>query len=497
MNRFILTGIILWMCVSVSGQVAIPDTIYVYETIIVYDTIVIRDTIRINKTSVMPDRQTSSDSSAFFSPPAATFSENGIILHENNQQTKSKTMKTMKLNMTNYLTPIILTAQSMAGLSAQETTPANDMKQFPMQMSIVYPMTTQGYQTVDYCYNVSFNLLTGKVGAVTGVEFGGIFNRVEQDMKGVQFGGLFNLTKKVNGVQFGGLGNAADDVQGIQFGGLGNIANDVSGIQFGGLANIAESATGVQFACLANINKKMKGLQFGGITNLCERNEGMQFAGISNVTEESKGFQFAGIANISKEVSGTSFAGVFNRTGTLRGFQFGIVNVTDTVESGVSMAIVNIVKKGFYDEWALTTADYLNVGLSYKMGMRKFYTILTAGVCFIEDNLWVTGIGFGNRTPLSRRIDFQPEIVSYNYFPNDFKNVRATWSTHLKFGFVYNMNDKLGIVVAPSIYHLSANINGGKAYRVSPIKEFFSIKSNSGNDLNTIGVGISVGLVLR
>lgn len=402
----------------------------------------------------------------------------------------------MKFNTTKFLGVIIATAQSMSGLLAQEATTETELKRFPAQLSIFYPMTTQGDQTVNYHYNFSFNLFAGRVGAVTGIEFGTLSNRVEREVNGVQFSGLVNITRNVTGVQFAGIINASKNVTGIQQAGWGNIAGNVSGVQLGEIANIAERVKGLQFGGIANATKEMSGLQFGGIFNLNERNEGLQFAGITNVTNESKGFQFAGITNVSNEVSGASFGGVFNRTGTLRGFQFGIVNVTDTIEKGVSLAIVNIVKKGFYREWSLTFADYLNVGLNYKMGIQRFYTTFTVGANFIEDKLWVAGIGFGNRTALGRRIDFQPEIVSYNYYPSDFKNVRNTWSTHLKLGFIYKLNDRLGIVVAPSIYQFNTDMDENlDYYKISPIEPLY--KHEKGSSLNSIGVGISVGLILK
>jgi hypothetical protein len=521
MNKTILTSIVLSACfASVSGQVAVPDTAYVYETVIVYDTIRISDTIRVKK-AVAPAMHPKGDSSIFFTPPAATISKNDIILHENNHQ---KNVHIMKFHTTNYLNAFILTAQSMAGLSAQE--PATDHpEKFPAQITIVYPMSTQGHRSVDYHYHFSFNLFTGKVGAVTGFEFGSFLNRVEHEVKGVQLSGLFNLAQKASGIQFGGIGNASKAVNGIQLGGLGNITGEGAGIQFGGIGNISESVNGIQLGGLVNINKRMHGLQFAGITNLCEDNKGIQLAGITNVTGgsrgfqlagavnvtgessgiqlagitnvtgESTGFQFAGAVNVNNKVSGASFGGLFNRTGALHGFQFGIVNVIDSVESGVSLAIINIVKKGFHREWSLTFADYLNVGLSYKMGTQKLYTILSVGANFMEDKLWATGIGFGNRTPLGRRIDFQPEIVTYNYYPDDFKNTPPTWSTHLKFGFVYKLNEKLGIVVAPGIYQLYREWKGGQTCKISPVKELYSKEKD--NKLHTIGMGISVGLVLK
>jgi hypothetical protein len=404
----------------------------------------------------------------------------------------------MKLNIASNLSAVLLTAQSMAGLSAQETAAEEDLKSFPVQIGFVYPMTTQGEQTVNYRYHLSVNMLTGKVGAVTGVELGGLINRVERDVQGAQFGGLYNHVKRdVKGGQFGGLWNTARTVNGAQFGGLTNISDNHTGVQFAGIANISEHATGIQAAGITNICKEVTGLQMAGIANMNEQSKGVLCSGIANITDKSEGFQLAGVANISNEVSGTGIAGIINRTGVLRGFQLGVVNVVDTVESGISMAVVNIVKKDFYREWALTFADYMNVGLSFKMGMRKFYSIFSTGVNFWEDNLWAFGFGFGNCTPLSRvrHIYFQPEIVSYNYYLFDFKNNQIS-SNHLKLGFVLKWNEKFGVVLAPGIYHLYRNLNdSGQTYKVSPVKEMYSTERN--NRLHTFGAGISVGLIWR
>jgi len=268
-------------------------------------------------------------------------------------------------------------------------------------------------------------------------------------------------------------------------------------MQFGGIANLSESVD--------------YGVQFGGIANVSRNVNGIQFGGIANVTENVNGIQFGGIGNVSREVTGVQLGGIFNRTETLRGVQFaGIVNITDTIESGVSIALINIVRKGFYRAWELSFADYMNAGVSFKMGTQKFYTIFSAGANFMEDNLWVTGVGFGNRTTLSSRIDFQPEIVGYHYFPSDFRNIMYTYSTHLKLGFVFKLNDRLGVVVAPSFYHSHANMDkDGAYYKISPIAPFYEKHREEryfkvgGKEFRTpshvdgFGVGLSVGLILR
>jgi hypothetical protein len=130
------------------------------------------------------------------------------------------------------------------------------------------------------------------------------------------------------------------------------------------------------------------------------------------------------------------------------------------------------------------------------MGTQKFYTIFTAGANFMEDNLWVYGFGFGNRTALGPHFDFQPEIVSYQYFPNNFRKVQNVSANHLKLGFVYKLNDRLGITVAPSVYHFYNDFSKNTNYlKISPFSPFYKHENN--NRLHSVGAGISVGLILR
>ena len=414
----------------------------------------------------------------------------------------------LDLDLKRYLSAAILTAQSVTGMMAQPTNPAekDSLPYMQAQVSFVYPMTTMGDQTVNYRYGLSFNILSGKVGAVRGVEFGSIFNHVEHDVRGVQFGGIANRTREVRGIQFGGIGNISTTVEGIQFGGIANVSQNITGIQIGGIANVSDSIKGIQFGGIANLSSEVHGIQFGGIANVAESVKGIQFGGIANLTEKIEGIQYAGIGNVSNKVSGASFGGIFNLTGTLNGVQFaGIVNVVDTVASGVPVGLVNIVRKGAYREWSLNFADYLNVGLSFKMGIRKFYTIFSAGANFLEDDLWVTGIGFGHRTSLGSRFDFQPEIVGYHYYPWNFKKIYNLSSTHLKIGFIYKLNNRLGISIAPSLYYLNGDAR--RTERVGSVPPFAEWERNYSyrnryvdidKDIrHSFGAGISIGLLLN
>ncbi|MDL2231767.1 hypothetical protein LJB85_03410 [Porphyromonadaceae bacterium OttesenSCG-928-L07] len=389
----------------------------------------------------------------------------------------------MNVSRKSFWSAFAILLHSVTGLTAQENTNNEALKHFPAQISFVYPMTTQGNNTVDYSYSLSLNMLMGRVGALNGIGFGGLYNRVDQHVRGVLFGGLYNqIGKSMTGVQAAGLLNmTGENVRGAQLSGLANMSSYVNGIQFAGITNIA---------------KEVNGLQVGGVINLSEHSRGFRFAGITNVSDSTTGFQLAGVANITHTTSGTG-AALINRTKVLKGVNLGLINIIDTIESGASLALINVVRKGAYKEWEFSFSDYSNVSVSYKVGVKKLYTIYTLGGNFLDDRTWNAGVGIGNRTSISKRFDIQPELITYVYFPEDFKMKGVVTSVNrFKLGLIYNLNEKLALSFAPSIYSLNSDIKEGvEDLKISSVSPFTS--KNYTQTRSEIGFGFSLGLLLR
>ena len=356
-----------------------------------------------------------------------------------------------KLSKSHKMALIAIGIMFTFGIATAQTE-QSEQKSFPAQVSIFYPMGTHGQQSVDYQYNFSLNLFYGRIGGLNGVEVSGLVGRVDGDAKGIQVAGFGNASGNVLGIQVAGLGNASGNVLGIQVAGLGNASGNVLGIQV---------------------------------------------AGLGNASGNVRGIQVGGIANVAAEMEGLQIAGIYNRSQTLRGLQVGLISVNDTIESGGSLSLVNIVRRGFYRSWEVSVADYSNFAVTYRMGTRTLYTIYTVGANFIEDNLWNVGIGFGHRRAINNNLDFRPEIVSYNYFrfPRDFKGMQPTFSTHLKFGFVYQVSENFGLSLAPSVFVLNSQMKEsalGRHYIVSSINPFYTYEKN--NWQTAIGVGVSLGV---
>ena len=144
------------------------------------------------------------------------------------------------------LTTIILTIWAMQAV-AQNTK--------PVHISVVQGVSTDGKESRNNDYSFSFNLFSGTVNSVRGVEIGSLYNQNEGDMTGYQTSGLVNYTKGV--------------VKGYQTAGISNVSGDVVGFQSAGISNHARNVTGVQNAGIYNQAKVLKGLQIG-LINVAE-----------------------------------------------------------------------------------------------------------------------------------------------------------------------------------------------------------------------------------
>ena len=100
---------------------------------------------------------------------------------------------------------------------------------------------------------------------------------------------------------------------------------------------------------LIGITGKVSGFEMAGLGNINESDvKVFQIAGLWNTTKGNfKGVRLAGLFNtVSGESKGVQVAGLFNRSRLLKGFQLALVNISDTVEKGISVGLLNIVKKG-------------------------------------------------------------------------------------------------------------------------------------------------------
>lgn len=412
-----------------------------------------------------------------------------------------------------------------AGAMAQEEAP----KSFPTQFSFAYPIGTNGTESVNYEYNFSLNLLTGKVRSIKGFEMGGLLNFTEEEMDGfqvagignhlkgnmtgAQVAGIYSFAKNVNGFQMSGIYSSTDDVMGgqasgiynhadtlngFQVSGIFNDAKPVNGLQLTGIYNTSENLNGSQVAGIYNHANQVQGLQLGGAYNKADEANGMQATAVYNDADSINGMQLAGVTNLSRgRTNGMQLAGVYNQTKKLNGFQLGLVNYADSIGSGVQLGLVSVVRKNGYWEAGVSASDYNNTELTFKMGSRTLYNVYSVGANYFpeQDQLWVFGLGLGHITDLGKTFTFQPEAMYYAYFPNDFEDIRQTHSARFKLMFMKKIGQHMGISVAPSAYFVYKQLDGEQyGYDITPVdplQEWFI--DNHNQHKFEFGLGASIG----
>lgn len=380
---------------------------------------------------------------------------------------------------------------------------------------------------------VSLNIFAGYALGVNGLEVGGLVNIDRKDVKGLQIGGLGNVVGgTAKGVQLGGLfNNNRRNMAGAQIAGISNILMDtIRGAQVAGISNIlrgsmygwqvaginnftTESVDGVQMAGISNIAvKDVDILQLGGIFNLGREVNGFQVAGLVNAARGNVGgFQIAGLANYSrtvqmgqiaglgniasKNVNGFQLSAFFNYARYVKGGQISLFNIADSV-GGTPVGLISFVRKG-YHKIELSGEEVLYVNLTYKMGVRKFYNIFTAGIQPGSGNQPVWGVGYGFGSQIGQKkvilnLDFKGTQIFEDVEKQNF-NASFRFTPSLGYQITPKFTFFLGPAINLHVSDLRDQETGEFLTRIAPEKWLIWEDVPGQNTLFQLWIGGTVG----
>ena len=273
-------------------------------------------------------------------------------------------------------------------------------------------------------------------GTTTGAQISGIFNNNRQDVKGVQLTGISNvILDTMKGAQIAGISNVLrGTMHGWQVAGISNYTTEsVDGVQISGISNYTKKDVDVlQVAGVFNMGENVNGFQISGLVNAARRNVGgWQIAGLSNYAKTVRLSQLSGLGNIASErVKGAQVSMLFNYAKNVDGGMFSFINIADSV-GGIPIGFISIVRKG-YHKIELSAEEVLYANFTYKMGVRRFYNIFTAGIQpGSEGPIWGFGYGIGGQigtrravvsldlkgTQIMEDVDDQAFNVSFRFSP--------------------------------------------------------------------------------
>jgi hypothetical protein len=368
-------------------------------------------------------------------------------------------------------------------LNAQE----DSLRVKPFQLSFFYPLGTSGIYSVNNGYTGSLNILTGITGAACGLEIGGLTNINRTSNTGVQIAGISNITGSYSkGAEFAGICNINGGFStGFQVGGITNITGRyMTGGQIAGIANITggkvngfqiagiingntDSVYGMQIAGVVNTARAVNGFQAAGIVNLTGNADACQVAGIANLSDEKASVQIAGVGNVAQEVEGIQIGGVFNVATTVKGVQLaGVINICDSID-GVPLALISIVRKNGYRRFDVWGSEALYLNLTYKIGIREIYSILSIGYkTGNRHNNTGLGVGLGTNMKLNNYNSIDLEAYFFqisNYLWMNEENFLYT----LKLNYSRNLNERVAVFIGPTFNMLNTRA-GSDAFDIAP-----------------------------
>ncbi|WP_423128902.1 hypothetical protein [Gaoshiqia sp. Z1-71] len=404
----------------------------------------------------------------------------------------------------------------------------------PFAVGIFPPVSSNGMNAGNCVNQFSLNLISGYSAGLTGFEFAGFSNTERDFVRGVQYAGFFNFVNgDFTGFQFSGFGNFNRDVsRGFQFSGFANFnydeangvlaagfANFTRGkslaIQLSGFANFCEDVQGVQATGFANVVKgdgkvfqfsgfsniilgEVNGIQAAGFLNFSKaKMQNLQAAGFCNVSmDDVTGLQLAGFSNIANgNLHGTQIAGFVNVAKKVNGLQLGFINIADTIESGVPLGFLSLVRKGFR-ELEFSVGEGLNAQLAFKIGVNQFYNIFAIGAQFLGTGDW-WGVGYGIGTHLlnNDQTKVQLELMSYHLYEG------GNWTDHyngleqLKLTVAKSLGNHLRVFAGPTVNLLITDHDGSKWQELYSDFASYSFYSRTGKHNSMKGwIGLTAGI---
>lgn len=251
-----------------------------------------------------------------------------------------------------------------------------------------------------------------------------------------------------------------------------------------GFVNVINgSHQGFQLGFVQITRQNFSGSALGFVQVSGDTVAGNQLGFVNVAAKKLQGLQL-GFVNISTRVQGNQL-GFVNVGMHLQGNQLGFVNVIDTLESGLPIGFISVVKKGGYKAFSAGTALYSPLQLSFKIGMPRFYSLISLAMAPNAQNIY-SGFGLGSSFTISDKLLLHPEIQLLNPVAKSHPFMVST--TLLA---AYQMNNGFSLTAGPVV---GWQKTGNKAAFAPAYLALFSKQLNNNSALQ---LGLQAGLRYR
>jgi hypothetical protein len=262
-----------------------------------------------------------------------------------------------------------------------------------------------------------------------------------------------------------------------------NIVPDQFNFPLIGFVNLAYGSHNSTHIGFVNLNQNdFTGVQISFINTVGGGVKGAQIGFINTCTNSLGGLQLSFVNTVAKHTDGAQI-GFVNKTRVLKGFQLGFVNYTDTLDKGIPLGFLSIVREGGYRALEISVTEMYPINLSFKIGVKKLYSSFTASYNPNWGKNFAVGLGLGSILPLNESIYFSPELLSQSTIIN---NNQQIFSLTTNLG--YCINPRVQFTIGPSVvWNYAGNPDDLN-------KPFFSIYRNEINGNNNLIIGLRVAL---
>jgi len=297
-----------------------------------------------------------------------------------------------------------------------------------------------------------------------------VFVNVVPDHFDLPLIGFINLAKgSQQSVHVGFMNTTENNLKGAQVGFINTTGGFVSGTQVGFLNTCSDSLNGYQVGFINTGVSRVDGAQIGFLNTATQKVNGAQVGFINSCDDALKGSQ-VGFLNTTKK--------------SVNGIQLGFINIADTISQGIPLGFLSIVKKGGYQAVEISCTETYPINVSYKIGIKKFYTTFVASYNSDLNKQFAFGAGFGSIMPLNKSVYFNPEFITTNVVGSEGRQLMSL-TTNLGF----SISKKMDVLVGPSVVwnridNSSSELN----------KPFYSIYNTDINDKNKLIVGCRLAI---
>jgi hypothetical protein len=221
-------------------------------------------------------------------------------------------------------------------------------------------------------------------------------------------------------------------------------------LQMGFINTAGGDTRGVQAGLVNTVRGTMYGFQASLVNTVSGDTAAAQMGLVNTAGGKARGLQM-GLANMAfREIRGAQF-GLVNGTKELRGLQFGLLNYSDSVEAGIPIGMLSIVRKGGYRALELSFAETMPLTLSFKIGTEKFYNSLSVSYDpGITEPRAAFGFGYGvgSIIPVAKGFFVNPELNGISTF--EFKQNFVSLTPLAGF----RLGSRFSVVAGPSLTYM-------------------------------------------